>query len=168
MNVPHFRKFFPPRIVDLFVAKPEREFHSEAAPRELIEKFRQTVATQSGWRHGVIGRVAGETLHIGWATGAFRDSFAPVFYGGVVAGGAGSTIRGRISVNRIVLAFTAVWCGAIVLFSLVLVWTIIAPLIGYGFLWAANGIIGLGDRMHPGREGRILDYIQETCDSAGQ
>ncbi len=57
----------------------------------------------------------------------------------------------------------AAWCGCIILFSIVMIWTIIIPLGGWGLLWMANGIISLGDHFSSDQRERILEDLSNCA-----
>lgn len=108
------------------------------------------------------GSVIGNTVRVRWKCTGLRDDFEPLFRGRVEAADVGSRIVGCMSHNRFIQCFVAVWCGFIVLFSLVMVWTVIIPLGGWGVLWLVNGLLSFGDHFYPGRQERILEHLR-TC-----
>jgi hypothetical protein len=167
MSLSSLFKLLPPRVAAFFCRGVEMNFHSETSQQQLLEQFRRALQ-YSGWgSYGASGYVLGGRIHICWSTGMFRDSFTPVFHGRVEAIATGSRITGRMSHNRLVQIFTGIWCSAVILISIVFIWTVLMPLAGYAMLWAANGIMAIGEQLHPGRDQRICEFIQSTCDNAG-
>ncbi len=164
MGTSRWWQWVPPRIRDFFSRGAEVCFHSASPVDELIARVRSGLRSTSWGAHGASGYVLGSDIHVCWATGMFRDSFTPVFHGKIEAAGEGSIIRGRMSHSRFVQGFVGIWCGAIVLISLIFVWTIIMPLAGFGLLWAANGMMAIGESLYPGRSARILDFLRITCE----
>jgi hypothetical protein len=47
-----------------------------------------------------------------------------------------------------------------VLFSIFFVWTIIMPLGGWALLRIGDWMIGLGEKMSPGREQAVIDHLR--------
>ncbi len=166
MNISRALSLLPPRLAAFFSRGSELRFHSETSQQELMERFRHGLRSGGWGSHGAAGYVLGDGIHIHWATGMFRDSFAPVFHGRVEAMATGSTITGRMAHNRMVQIFMGIWCGGLILISIIFIWTVFMPLAGYALLWGANGIMAIGDQLHPGRDQRILGFIQSTCDAS--
>lgn len=157
-------QWIPPRIRSFFSRRNEICLHSSASAEELLARCRSGVRSVSTRSHGASGYVFNSGIHVCWATGMFRDSFAPVFHGQIESAGGHSILRGYMSHNRFVKVFVGIWCGGVMLISLIFIWTIIMPLAGLGLLWAANGIMAIGDKLYPGREQMILQFLQTTCD----
>lgn len=156
----------PPRLRAFFFNRePELLFHSEATKEELMDRLRVELRPRFFQGHRAMGRMTGPRFRMVWATGFFRDSFAPVFYGCVEDARDGAAISGRMSHDPFTRVFFGLWCGLIVLVSLAFVWTIMMPLVGYGMLWLANGMIAIGDGLYPERRQNIRNFIREVCDS---
>lgn len=153
----------PPRIRSLFEDGPETVILSRLPPEQLLhciqDSLDKTFAPGPG---SARGSVIGSTIRIHWAVPWVRDGFEPLFRGKVEAADGGSQIIGCMSHNRFVQAFVAVWCGAVILFSVVLIWTIIMPLAGWGMLWLLSAMLSIGDHFAPDRRERILEHLS-TC-----
>ena len=154
----------PPKVRQFFSRKPVLEFRASCSREELIQRFRSRVKWRGFWGTGASGWVFRDGIHVGWATKLINDSFAPVFHGRIEADGTSSVLKGCMSHSRFAQVFMAIWCGANVLFSVVFVWTILVPLGGYAMLWILNGMMSIGDELHPGRDQKILDTIREACE----
>lgn len=166
MSISRVLRLLPPRLAAFFRRGLELQFHSGASQHELMERFKHGLRSRGWGAHGAAGYVRGDGIHMHWATGLFRDSFAPVFHGRVEATATGSTVRGRMAHNRLVQVFMAFWCSGLIVISILSLWTVIMPLAGYALLWAVNGMMAIGDHLHPGRDQRIRDFIQSTCDAS--
>ncbi|MBV6500900.1 MAG: hypothetical protein CJBNEKGG_03388 [Prosthecobacter sp.] len=158
-------RWIPPRVRAFFSRGDQICLHSAVSADALIVRLRKGLGSVVWGSHGASGYLFGTSFHVCWATGMFRDSFAPVFHGQIVSSGSSSIIRGYFSHNRFAKLFVSVWCGGIILMSVIFVWTIFMPLAGLGLLWALNGMMAIGESLHPGREQKILDFLQATCDA---
>lgn len=157
-------KYAPPRLRQFFVGGPELVFESALSSSELAGRFRETLQNGLACPTGPTGYVVGSTIHVRWGTGVFCDASAPVFHGRIDTTATGSHLFGRVSSGRFDQIFIGFWCGAILLFSIVFIWTIIMPLAGYGLLWAANGMMCFGDMLYPDRSQKIAEYLRQTSD----
>ncbi|WP_395732243.1 hypothetical protein [Prosthecobacter sp.] len=154
----------PPKIGSFFQDGPETIIESRLSPEQLLCCLRDSLNKVVSWNTGASrGSVIGFTLRIRWGSAFVSDSFEPLFRGRIEDAEGGSRIIGCMSHNRFVQAFMAAWCGCIILFSIVMVWTIIIPLGGWGLLWMANGIISLGDRFSSDRRERILEDLSHCA-----
>jgi hypothetical protein len=164
MTLAPILKYAPPRLRQFFVGGPELMFESALSDSELAGRFRETLQSGLAWPTGPTGYVLGSTIHVRWGTGTFSDGFAPVFHGRLDTTVTGSRLIGRVSSGRFAQIFIGFWCGAILLISIVFIWTIFMPLAGYGLLWAANGMMCFGDMLHPDRSQKIIEYLRQTSD----
>lgn len=158
-----FWPLLPPRIRRFFGKGPEAVIESNDLADVLTQRIRESFAGGSLSPAGACGYVRGNRVGVGWATGLFRDSFAPVFRGRIEATSSGSRIVGHMSHDRIAQGFLAVWCGGVIFISLVGIWTIIMPLAGWGLLWLANGMLGIGDYFYPNRRESILEHLRSCA-----
>lgn len=155
--------YVPPKLRQLFVGGSELTFDSELSSNDLIERFRETLQSGLDLPTGTCGYARGSSIHIRWATGIWSDGFAPVFHGRVTTTPTGSRLVGRISSARSTQIITGLWCGAVLLISIVFIWTIFMPIAGFCLIWFANGVASMGDLVHPDRQEKIVAYINQTC-----
>ena len=154
-------RLLPPKVCQFFEDGPETVILSRMPPEDLLYRiyasFGETFSMSSG---SAQGSVIGSTIRVRWQCPNLRDAFEPLFRGRVEAAEGGSRIVGYMSHNRFVQGFMAFWCGAILLFSLLTVWTVIMPLSGWGLLWLANGLFSYGDHFYPGRRECIMEHLR--------
>lgn len=154
----------PPRIGRFLEDGPETMIESRLPPEQLLCCIRDSLNKVVSWNIGSSrGSVIGFTLRIPWGSAFVNDSFEPLFRGRIEEAEGGSRIIGCMSHNRFVQVFMAAWCGCIILFSIVMIWTIIIPLGGWGLLWMANGIISVGDHFSSDRRERILENLSNCA-----
>ncbi len=150
----------PPKVRNFFEDEAETIIVSRLPPEQLVYCIRESLNTIVSLNLGSArGSVIGSTLRIRWGSVVVSDSFEPLFRGRIEEAEGGSRIVGCMSHNRFVQVFMAVWCGFILVFSVLMVWTIIFPLAGWGLLWLVNGIMGIGDYFCHGRREHILEHL---------
>ena len=137
---------------------------SALSETELAERFRSTLQSRLNFPTGATGKVRGYRIYVRWGIGMVADGFPPVFHGRIDATETGSRLIGRVSVGRFERMFLGFWCGAIILFAIVFVWTIFIPLGCYALLWAADGMMRFGDTLYPDRGQKIANYLRQICD----
>ena len=155
------RTFVPGRIRKFLLGGEPISIESSLAVPELLDRIRSGMNSTFGFRVGAAGYTIGHNVHVGWQDSAFvHDGFVPVFHGQIKQDGSGSVITGRFSGGYFGRVFMWIWTGGIVLFSIFFVWTIIMPLGGWALLRIGDWMIGLGEKMSPGREQAVIDHLR--------
>jgi hypothetical protein len=168
MTIASILQYAPPRLRQFFTGGPEMTIASALSATELAVRFRSTLQDSLNFPTGATGKVRGSRIYVRWGIGMMADGFAPAFYGRIDPTETGSRLIGRVSGDRFGQIFLGFWCGAIVLFAIVFVWTIFIPLGCYALLWTAEGLMWFGDTLHPDRTQKITNYLRQTCDQAAR
>lgn len=139
-------------------------FHSCLSSSELASAINKSLnSKRTLFSSGPVGGVAGSTVHVRCASGAYHNGLAPVFHGHITETVTGSFVTGRISASRHAQFLVAAWSLFIIIFSLLFVWTIIFPLFGCLLLFLGYGVICLGDRLRPDDENNIRIFFNKIC-----
>ncbi|MGL4399318.1 MAG: hypothetical protein ACRCXD_05590 [Luteolibacter sp.] len=159
-------KLMPKQVEQLYVQHPEVAFESNCTEQDLLKSLLDMLPNTSPFTIGPYGDVVGRKILVYYGTGVIWDPFSPLFTGRIETTCAGSRIVGSFRYGRFAQMFMAVWCCAILLISVLFVWTIFMPLMGLLMLWVTGGMIAFGDNLFPGRTERIIKHLCDICGGA--